>query len=314
MRFNLFYNSPAWYKFILAVLILLIFSLVSFFIGILSGIPFFHLTAVDVRNILLTDGVQTQNISFLKYLQVIQSVGTFFFPALFLAWLFAGNSFAYLRINTPLKFYSLLLVSFSILFAIPIINFTGYLNSLITLPDSLGGVENKIRELEQEASELMKSFLDVPSTGGYLINLMVIAVLPAICEEFLFRGIFQRLFIEWTRNKHIGIIIAAIMFSFFHLQFMGFIPRFLLGVYFGYLLIWSNTLWLPIAAHFINNSFAVTFYHYANQKPGLSWIDEIGGADGNMVYLFSGIFLFAITVILIYYNEHVRSSTHNYMS
>jgi membrane protease YdiL (CAAX protease family) len=192
---------------------------------------------------------------------------------------------------------------FSVLFAIPIINFTGYLNSLISLPDSMAGIENKIRDLEQEASELMKSFLDVPSTGGYLINLIVIAVLPAVCEELLFRGIFQRIFIEWTGNKHIGVFIAAVMFSFFHLQFLGFIPRFLLGVYFGYLLLWSNTLWLPIAAHFINNAFAVTFYHFANQAPGLSWIDEVGGADGNMFYLFSGIALFTISAVVIYYYE-----------
>lgn len=302
MRVTLFHNSPAWYRFILAALVIISFSLLFFIIAIVIAIPLFHLTFTDIQNIFLT-GVQTQNISFLKYLQVIQSAGTFLLPALFLAWLFTGNAYAYLKINTGVKYDSLLLVAFSILFAIPIINFTGYLNSLVTLPDSMGGIENKIRELEHEASELMKSFLNVPSTGGYLINLMVIAVLPALCEEFLFRGIFQRLFVEWTGNKHVGIIIAATIFSFFHLQFLGFIPRFLLGVYFGYLLIWSNTLWLPIVAHFINNAFAVTFYHFANQIPGLSWIDEIGGADGNMIYLFSSMCIFTITTFLIYRNE-----------
>ncbi len=307
MKFTLFYHTPAWYKFILAVLIIFSFSLLSFVMGILLGKPLFHFTSVEIRNILLM-GIETQNISFLKYLQVIQSIGTFFLPALFLAWLFTGNSYTYLKINTPLDHYNLVLVVFSILFAIPIINYTGYLNSLITLPDSMGGIENKIRELEHDASELMKSFLNVASTGGYLINLMVIAVLPAVCEEFLFRGIFQRLFIEWTGNKHVGIIIAATMFSFFHLQFLGFIPRFLLGVYFGYLFIWSNTLWLPIMAHFINNAFAVTFYHFANQTPGISWIDEVGGPDRNMLFLFSGIFLFSATATSIYYIERMRSS------
>jgi hypothetical protein len=302
MRFTLFQNSPAWYRLILAILVIITFSLLFFILAIVIAIPIFRLTFTDLQNILMA-GVQTQNISFLKYLQVIQSVGTFFFPALLLAWLFTGNSYTYLQINTRINSYSLVIVIFSILFAIPIINFTGYLNSLVTLPDSMGGIENKIRELEHEASELMKSFLNVPSTGGYLINLMIIAVLPAICEEFLFRGIFQRLFIEWTGNKHIGIIIAATIFSFFHMQFLGFIPRFLLGIYFGYLLVWSGSLWLPIAAHFINNAFAVTFYHFANQTPGLSWIDEIGGADGNMVYLFSSIIIFIVTVILIHKNE-----------
>ena len=313
MRFTLFHNSPAWYRFILAVLVIFSFSLLFFVFAVLIGIPLFRLSGADLRNILLT-GIQSESISFLKYLQVIQSVGTFLLPAVFLAWLFTGNAYTYLKINTPLKFNSFVLVSISILFAIPIINFTGYLNSLITLPDSMGVIEDIIRELEHEASELMKSFLNVPSTGGYLVNLMIIAVLPAICEEFLFRGVFQRLFIEWTRNKHIGILVAAMMFSFFHLQFLGFIPRFLLGVYFGYLLVWSNTLWLPIAAHFINNAFAVTFYYFANQSPGLSWIDEIGGTDENMIYLFSGILIFIVTVILIYKNEYMHSSKQDKIS
>lgn len=298
----MFYNSPAWYKLILALLIIATFSLLSFVIAILAGIPFFHLSAVEINQILL-DGIPARNIDFLKYLQVVQSIGTFLVPAVFLAWLFSGNFHGYLKINNPVRIFSLSLVVLSLLFAIPVINFTGYLNSLFSLPDSMSGIENKIRDMEQEASELMKSFMDVPTTGGYLINLMVIAVLPAICEELLFRGVFQRIFIEWTRNRHIGIIIAAILFSFFHLQFLGFIPRFLLGVYFGYLLLWSNTLWLPIAAHFVNNAFAVTYYHFASQAPGLSWIDKVGGADGNLVYLLSGIGLFTITSIAIYYHE-----------
>jgi membrane protease YdiL (CAAX protease family) len=302
MRFKLFYNAPAWYKIIFAALIVITFLFLSVVVAIVAGIPLFRLTAADVSN-MLYEGIQTGDIAFLKYLQAIQSIGTFLVPAFILAWLFAGNFHDYLKINRTISVVSLMLVIFSILFAIPIINFAGYLNSFFSLPDSLSGIENKVRDMEQEASELMESFLDVPGTGGYLINLLIIAVLPAVCEEFLFRGVFQRLFIEWTRNKHAGIIIAAVLFSFFHLQFLGFIPRFLLGVYFGYLMLWSNTLWLPIAAHFMNNAFAITFYHFANQAPGLSWIDEIGGADGNLLYLFSGIGLFTVAAIVIYYNE-----------
>ncbi len=302
MRFKLFYYSPAWYKIIFAALIVITFLFISMVVAIIAGIPLFRLTAADVSN-MLYEGIQTGDIAFLKYLQAIQSVGTFLIPAIILAWLYTGNYNDYLKINRPVRVVSLILVIFSILFAIPVINFTGYLNSLFSLPDSMSGIENTIRNMEKEASELMESFLDVSGIGGYLINLLIIAVLPAVCEEFLFRGVFQRLFIEWTRNKHAGIIIAAVLFSFFHLQFLGFIPRFLLGVYFGYLMLWSNNLWLPIAAHFINNAFAITFYYFASQAPGLSWIDEIGGTDGNLLYLFSGISLFTVTAIVIYYNE-----------
>lgn len=305
MKFNLFHNLPSWYKFLFSLFVIFSFLIISYMLAVFTGIPLFHLTVNDAFNFAMK-GISSENVSFLKYVQIFQSVGAFLLSALFLAWLFHGNTSSYLKIDRPVYIDSLLLAAISIILAIPIINFSGYLNSLIRLPGSMSGLEHKIQELENEASELMTSFLHVTTIGGYIINLFVIAILPALCEEFLFRGIFQRIFIEWTKNIHIGIIITSVMFSFFHLQFYGFIPRFLLGVYLGYLLIWSNTLWLPIAAHFVNNAFAITFYFFANQTPGLSWIDEVGSADRNPGWLIPSLAMFAITVIFIYNLEKRR--------
>ena len=88
------------------------------------------------------------------------------------------------------------------------------------------------------------------------------AILPAIGEELLFRGVFQRLLTEWTRNIHWGIILAALLFSFFHFEFYGFLPRFLLGVFFGYLFVWTSSIWVPILAHFTNNFIIVVYSFY----------------------------------------------------
>jgi hypothetical protein len=89
----------------------------------------------------------------------------------------------------------------------------------------------------------------------------MIGIIPAVGEELLFRGIIQRVLIQWTRNKHLGVWIAAILFSALHFQFYGFVPRALLGVMFGYMLIISGNLWLPVIAHFINNTVAVIAYY-----------------------------------------------------
>lgn len=83
------------------------------------------------------------------------------------------------------------------------------------------------------------------------------ALCPAITEEFFFRGALQRLIGKWNPNPHFVIWNAAILFSAFHLQFYGFIPRMLLGAYLGYLLLWTRSIWIPIFAHFINNATAV---------------------------------------------------------
>jgi len=90
-----------------------------------------------------------------------------------------------------------------------------------------------------------------------LFNIFMIAIVAAIGEELIFRGVIQKIFARWTGNIHLAIIITGFLFSLIHLQFYGFFPRWLLGVMFGYLMVWSGTLWLPIFAHFVNNAVAV---------------------------------------------------------
>src|SRR5207344_1198984 len=97
------------------------------------------------------------------------------------------------------------------------------------------------------------------------INLFIIAFLPALGEELFFRGMMQKLFSQLTKNNHLAIIITSIIFSAIHLQFYGFLPRMVLGIFLGYLLVWSGSLWLPILAHFVNNASAVLFTFLDNQ-------------------------------------------------
>jgi membrane protease YdiL (CAAX protease family) len=82
-------------------------------------------------------------------------------------------------------------------------------------------------------------------------------VLAGVCEEFFFQGALQPLMMKWTKNPHIGILITALIFSALHFQFYGFIPRFVLGVYLGYLFFWSRSLWLPILAHVLHNALSI---------------------------------------------------------
>ena len=90
-------------------------------------------------------------------------------------------------------------------------------------------------------------------------TILVIAVVPAIGEELLFRGYLQQKLVNWLSNSHTAILITAFLFSAIHFHLQGIIPRFVLGVLLGYLFYWSNSLWLPILAHFVNNAQAVIF-------------------------------------------------------
>lgn len=130
-------------------------------------------------------------------------------------------------------------------------------NSNVHLPESAKAIEEWAREYESAAEVLTKFLTTFDSEAQLIIALIVIAVLPAIGEEIVFRGLVQNEFLRATKNIHLSIWIAAFLFSAIHFQFFGFVPRLLLGALFGYLYYWSGNLWMAILAHFVNNGLSV---------------------------------------------------------
>jgi hypothetical protein len=118
--------------------------------------------------------------------------------------------------------------------SIPWINFTSFLNEKLSLPERWGDLMEKIRENDETSWDLMRAYLQTENISSLLINIFMVALIPALGEEFFFRGTVQRILTEWFRNEHLAIWIAALLFSLMHYQFLGFIPRVMLGALFGY--------------------------------------------------------------------------------
>ena len=130
-------------------------------------------------------------------------------------------------------------------------------NMNLKFPEFLKGFESWAREAEDKTAQLTKLMTSFDSGTDLLIGIFVIALLPAIGEELVFRGMFQNEFYRGTGNIHLAIWASAIIFSAIHFQFYGFVPRLLLGALFGYLYYWSGNLLVPMFAHFFNNAFGV---------------------------------------------------------
>jgi membrane protease YdiL (CAAX protease family) len=114
-----------------------------------------------------------------------------------------------------------------------------------------------IADLEARAAPITIEMLSFSSPAQALIALLVVAILPAICEELAFRGAVQQTLARWTGRAGISVVLAALLFSAIHLQFHGFFARAALGAVFGMLAVASGSLWPAIAAHFANNASAV---------------------------------------------------------
>jgi uncharacterized protein len=130
-------------------------------------------------------------------------------------------------------------------------------NAGIKFPDFLSDIEKTMREKEDELMLMTKYLTDFDSPVEFLMGLLVIGVLAGLGEEFLFRGVLQPKLQFYTGNAHVGIWLAAFIFSAIHLQFYGLFPRMLLGAIFGYLYYYSGSLLYPIIAHILNNAFTV---------------------------------------------------------
>lgn len=180
-------------------------------------------------------------------------------------------------------------------------------NTSIKLPESLGSIERWAEELEGSMEVLTKYLTNFESPGYFIAAILVIAILPGIGEELLFRGLLQNILKRIVKNDHVAIWIAAILFSAIHFQFYGFIPRMLLGALFGYLYVWSGNLLVPIIAHFMNN-FISLMALYVYQK-GMTDIDVESTEALPTVYLliFSALF---VGTLFYFKNYLVKPDMH----
>ncbi len=239
---------------------------------------------------------QTSSVNLFKGLQLAQSICTFLLPAIFLAYLFGGAN--YLSFATIHRWPIWLIVVFVMPMALPVVNLLKAINDTLILPDFLSGVELWMQQMESQAAELTEKFLQVSSFSDFLLNLLVLAFVPAVAEEFFFRGILQRIFSD-KMNKHYAVWITAFLFSAIHLQFYGFFPRLLLGAVLGYLYVATGSLWAPIVAHFMNNGLAV-ISSALEQKGLLSVdVDTIGTGHGWWVGVLSAMLVSGGLLIIL---------------
>lgn len=127
-----------------------------------------------------------------------------------------------------------------------------------------GPFEETMRKVATESQEQMLRMLSPLSGGDLLLQIVVVALVPAVCEELFFRGALQGILQSLVRNDHVGVLLTAVVFSLAHGDMYGFIPRLLLGILLGYLFWTTGSIVVSACAHFVNNAAVVVACHYYN--------------------------------------------------
>ncbi len=270
-------------------------------LGMVLAIPFYGRSFLES----LSHGYDFSKpdiVSKLKYLQIVNQFALFIIPSLVFS-LFAGDKlFRYVRLKRHISGVFLMFALAVVIVGLPFINWIGEVNARMSFPQMFSGIEQWMKSSEAQAAEVTTAFLNTPSGWGFVVNMMMIAILPAIGEELFFRGVLQRIFNEWFGNIHVAVLITAFIFSAIHMQFYGFIPRFLLGIYLGYIFYWSGNLWIPIMIHFMNNGIAVCVAFLSAKGLLKANFDTFGRSDDTFVIVFSAMVV-SLLVFLLFRNR-----------
>jgi membrane protease YdiL (CAAX protease family) len=180
----------------------------------------------------------------------------------------AGNIFKYILL---------------LLLALPIVSYSAYLNQLIPLPEWMHSNEDKLQDL-------IKKLLDFKNIGQLILAIVTIGIIPGIGEEWIFRGILQTRFALIFKNQWVALILASVLFSAIHMQFEGFLPRFILGFILGYIFMHSKNLWYPIILHMLFNSVQVLAAYFL----GPDMMDESLSGDKSPMPWYAALLMFFI--------------------
>lgn len=294
----IFSDTSNRFKAFLFIGITLLFAL----LGMLTGMLFSSLVYEVPLNQLGQYNEAQSGLQIARSLQLFGQFGLFIFPPLFYSLLVDRSPLSFLGYK-PVRSIFIGALSLFVMFSIlPTINFLSEINQAIDLPDWLDSFENWMTVKEEQAAMMSKKFLEVSTVSGLLINLFMIAIVPAFGEEMVFRSVLQPMLIRGTRNVHLGILLTATLFGLMHFQFFGLFPRIVLGLVLGYFYLWSGSIWVPILMHLVNNGTAVlVFWLNYNQYIGTEM--ESFGASDNSFIVISSILITCSVIYLSFRNR-----------
>ena len=237
----------------------------------------------------------------------IQCVLAFCIPAFVLARFSSNNSIGWLHLTKapPLKAIAGVILVYIV--SMPAMEWLIEWNAGLHLPESLSSLEQQFRRWEESGEATTGIILDTHGWLSVIAGILVIGVLTGLSEELFFRGGLQGIFSRTSIGKGTAVWVAGFIFSFMHFQFFGFVPRFKMGAFFGYLLVWTGSLWVPVFAHVLNNSMVVIAASLTGDA-NASLLQQQQIMEPGSSYVVIGSALLTAIILLLWRDNIFRSS------
>ncbi|MDE6391642.1 MAG: CPBP family intramembrane metalloprotease [Muribaculaceae bacterium] len=188
---------------------------------------------------------------------VLQSLLAFVCPAFITALLYSDSAARYVGCDARTSFRQYAGVVILMAIMTPAVDAVVEWNSSVSLPASMNGLADKFREWEETATQTTTMVLGDSSVWGLISGVIVVGCITGFAEEMFFRAGLQKALTSSGVRRDVAVCIAAFIFSAVHFQFYGFVPRFILGAFFGYLYWYTGSIWVASFAHALNNSVVV---------------------------------------------------------
>ena len=255
--------------------------------GMCSGICnqlFAHIHSMDVAEYtrrVVQATLNLRDITLIQTALVQQAIVVFLVPAILLLYAYTKRPFYFIGITRRINIRVLgIFLGVMILF-IPGINLLSSINYWAA--NQIFTQESLFFKMFEQNEKLLDFIVQQTTAENIFIQLFVMAIVPAITEEFFFRGMLQTYSFRVFANKHIAIFFAAAIFSILHADIYNFIPRTIMGCMYGYIFVWYGNLWIPIIAHFVHNASVVVILYYISQGTIPQSIETIGDTSNNLI-------------------------------
>jgi len=287
-----------WFSTLLFICSVFVGITVGNFVGLLAALPFWDVSILDLQPVLDNPTAYPETrVGFMLMQGATSLMGFLVIPYLYLIFIE--------KVHVPIKPASKSISGTSIFLAVAITLSFMMANSAVIewnmnvdFPEFLSGFERWARGMEDQLAELTKMLTKMDGAGDLILALVVIAVLPGLGEEFIFRGILQNKLQRISGNVHTAIWVSAFIFGAIHMQFYGMVPRVLLGAVFGYLYIYSNKkLIYPILAHAFNNGFSIIML-YMSQRGLVEY--DLENQPSPSIYVILGCAVLTIFLFWVY--------------